>query len=70
MKIVYGILTFVVGFILIFISGGIFSPDGPMQVTNSTFKSGMMALCVAIIFLCGVIVVCTLMIISALNNKK
>ena len=70
MKIAYGIWTFVVGFILMFISGGFFSSDGPVQVANSTFKSAMMELCVAIIFLCGVIVVCTLMIINALNNKK
>ena len=49
MKIVYGIFTFVVGLILMVISGGIFSSDGPVQVTNSTFNSGMMGLCVAII---------------------
>ena len=70
MKIGYGIWTFVVGFTLMFISGAFFGSDGPVQVANSTFKSGMMELSVAIIFLCGVIVVCTLMIIDALNNKK
>jgi len=69
-KIVYGVLTFVLGFILVFVVAGIFSSEGAVQVTNASFNSAMMALCTTILFLCGVIVACTFMIINALKRKK
>jgi hypothetical protein len=52
-----------------FIFAGVFSSSGGGQVTSSSFNSGIMALSTAILFLCGIIVVCTLMIISVLKNK-
>ncbi|MDF2506063.1 hypothetical protein [Clostridium sp.] len=69
MKILYGIFTFVIGLIIMFIFAGVFSSSGGGQVTSSSFNSGIMALSTAILFLCGIIVVCTLMIISVLKNK-
>ena len=69
MKILYGALTFVIGFIIMFVFGGIFSSSGGGQVTNSSFNSGIVALSVAILFLSGVIVVCTLMIVNVLKNN-
>lgn len=68
-KILYGFLTFIVGFIIMLVLTGIFSSSGGGQVTNSSFNSGIIALSTAILFLCGVIVVCTLMIINVLKNK-
>jgi hypothetical protein len=69
MKIIYGILTFVVGSIIMFIFAEIFGSSGSGQVTNSSFNSAIMGLNVAILFLCGVMVVCTLMIINVLKKK-
>lgn len=70
MKIFYGILTFVVGLIIMFVFAGIFGSTGGGQVTNSSFNSGIVALSTAILILSGVIVVCTLMIISVLKSKN
>jgi hypothetical protein len=69
MKIFYGVLTFVIGFIIMFVFGGVFGSSGGGQVTNSSFNSAMIAVSTAILFLSGVIVVCTLMIIGTFKNK-
>ncbi len=66
----YGILTFLIGFIITFLLVGIFDQPSGGELTTSIFNSGIMAIVSTILFLCAVIVICTLMLINAIKNKK
>lgn len=68
--IMFGILTFFIGFLIMFFIGGIFSQPGGGQLTSSVFNSGIMALICCVLFLCSIIVICTLFIVKAINSKN
>ena len=66
----YGILTFLIGFIIMFFLVGIFAQPGGGELTSAIFNSGIMAIVSSVLFLCAVIVICTLMIINVIKSKK
>ncbi len=68
--IMFGILTFIIGFLIMFCVGGIFSQPGGGELTSSVFNSGIMALVCTILFLCSIIVICTLFILKAINGTN
>lgn len=71
MNILYGIITFILGFIITFLFCFYFGTDGGSgAVTNGSFLSGVRFISVTILFLSGVVVTCTFMIIDVIKNKK
>lgn len=71
MKIQYGVITFIAGFIVAFIFSIFFGSNGGSGVvTNGSFLNGVAFISGAILFLSGVIVVCTFLIINVVENKK
>lgn len=71
MKVLYGIFTFVGGFVFAFIFAVIFASNGSNGiVTNGAFLNGIAFISGTILFLSCVVVVCTIMIIDELKNKK
>lgn len=59
---VFGIITFIIGFVTASVAGGIFGQSGDGIITASVFNSGIAALVSAVLFLSAVVVVCTLML--------
>lgn len=71
LKIQYGIITFIVGFIIAFVFSVFCGSDGGSGVvTNGSFLSGVAFVSGTILFLSGVVVTCTLMIIDVIKSKK
>jgi len=66
----YGILTFLIGFIIMLFLVGIFAQPGGGELSSAIFNAGIMAIVSSVLFLCAVIVICTLMIINVIKSKK
>lgn len=67
-KIIPGISVFVLGLIVTFSLTILFSGGGTGGINASIFNTAIRGIIFSILFLAGVIVVCTLMIIDAIKN--
>lgn len=65
-KFLYSILVLILGFLFSAV-GGLFA-GGEAPVTNGAFNSAMHMLVFSIIFLCSIIVFCTLKVIEELKK--
>ncbi|MFC0189497.1 hypothetical protein ACFFJY_14430 [Fictibacillus aquaticus] len=68
-KIAYGIWTIVIGIIFKFVMASLYDNGSDGLVNAGVVYNGIMFLTMAIIFLCGTMFVCTLMIVEAIKNK-
>jgi hypothetical protein len=68
-KIGYGLVVMILGFVIIMFSASIYDNGSEGPITAGTFYNGLMMLIAAILFFCGTITVCTLLILDALKKK-
>jgi hypothetical protein len=65
----YGLIVMVFGFVVIMFTASIYDNGSEGTITAGTLYNGLMMLIVSILFFCGTMVVCTLLIIDALKKK-
>ncbi|MBH0173914.1 hypothetical protein ACQCVB_03400 [Fictibacillus phosphorivorans] len=65
----YGLMVMVFGFIIIMFTASIYDNGSDGPITGGTLYNGLMMLIVSILFFCGTMTVCTLLIIDALKKK-
>jgi hypothetical protein len=67
-NVVYGILAIVIGFVFIMLTAIFFQNGSDGPVNAGTVNNVFMVLIMAILFLCGTMIVCTFMIVDALKK--
>ncbi|MFC0236409.1 hypothetical protein [Fictibacillus phosphorivorans] len=65
----YGLLVMVFGFVIMMFTASIYDNGSEGPITAGTLYNGLMMLIATILFFCGTITVCTLLIIDALKKK-
>jgi len=65
----YGLMVMFFGFVIIMFTASIYDNGSEGPITAGTLYNGLMMLIVTILFFCGTMAVCTLLIIDALKKK-
>ncbi len=68
-KLGYGLMVMVFGFVFVMFTASIYDNGSDGPITVGTLNNGLMMLIVTILFFCGTMTVCTLLILDALKRK-
>jgi hypothetical protein len=66
----FGVFTFLLGLFIAFILGGLLGQSGSGAINATVFNIGIIALATSILFLCAIMVICTMMLINTIRDKK